>query len=245
MLDSYPITTAVPSLPFLCRYIFRLLSTHPLIINPPIYHPVTGERVYIKGYKLFNGIETNLGLYCSIFPHSTPTDGISLPKPADTSTSVLFEPQGNGYDLAVYHIALKLHYNFSILGNKETNNDLIAVPLDAAIHPSQTPYAREGSRELELYYSPSLYIIGEYLELIRLAILDKEHTFSMPSVFRTSDIPRNIQVLYFNLKTPPWEKDKALYFHEGEILIRIDSILSKEWKSQFEVPTASFQVSVL
>jgi len=248
MIGTFPVGPPLPSLPYLCEYFFRLIGNHPLIANPVVRHPLTDERVYIERYKLYNGIETEEGLACSIFPHSTPTDGLSLPKPAEVSTSALF---GSGDDPTlgvtvedvIYHIGIKLHYACNIKGNLHPSDPFRTLPVDAAIHPSHELKYDIGTKVVPVNINPGIYIIGEYMELIRLAIHDRNNA----DVKRLMDVPyhpKRVEVLYFNLKTAPWEKDRSVYFHEGEILIRIDDKVSKGWRSRFNKPATCTTLTI-
>jgi hypothetical protein len=240
MLDSFPVGPPLPSINYFIKFILKKITTHPLIINPPIRHPLTNERVFIDRWRTYSGIEFGSGITCAIFPHSTPTDGLSLPKPGETSNSVLFEESdlGSDYDHAIYHVALKLHMNEYKLGNKEDDLDLITVPIDAAIHPSQQGFESNQTREIDIEINPGLMVISDFLELIRLAILDKAHPVNLPL------IPRSIQVLYFNIKEGPWEKDKHIYFQEGEMLIRIDLKVSKGWRDKFNTGIQRLDINI-
>jgi len=240
MLDSFPVGPPVPSINYLVKFLLRKVSTHPLIINPPIRHPITNERVFIDRWRTYAGIELGEGITCAIFPHSSPTDGMALPKPAETSNSVLFEESdiGNDYDNAIYHIALKLYLNQYKLGNKEQDLNIITVPVDAAIHPSQQGFESDRTRQIDVEINPSLMVISDFLELVRLAIVDRSHPVNLPY------IPRNIQVLYFNLKEGPWERQRNIYFQEGEMLIRIDIKVSKGWRDKFNTAIQRLDITI-
>ena len=240
MLDSFPVGPPLPSINYFTKFILRKVSTHPLIINPPIRHPMTNERVFIDRWRLYSGIEFGDGVTCAIFPHSTPTDGMALPKPGETSNSVLFEESdlGSDYDNAIYHIALKLHLNHYKLGNKESDLNLITVPADAAIHPSHQGFESNQTREIDIEINPALMLISDFLELMRLAILDRAHPVNLPL------IPRNIQVVYFNVKEGPWERQKNIYFQEGEMLIRIDIKVSKGWRDKFNTGIQRLDITI-
>lgn len=242
MVNSFPVGPPLPSLSYLCEYLYRHIATHPLIVKPVVFHPITGDRIYIDKYRLYNGIEiTESGLTCSIFPHSTPTDGLSLPKPQDTSVSVLFDNEeylGNQVERAIYHVGLKLHLMESMLNIEHPSQAMRTIPIDAVIDPSQNLLTNMGNKEVSLEINPSSYVLSNYLELIRIALLDKQHTVELPYS------PSNIQVLYFNLKEGPWEKSRKLLFHEAEMLIRIDSVLGRGWRDRFNTPIESINVDL-
>jgi len=229
-----PLTSSKASLYNLCLYIYRKIVTHPLIIAPLVRHPLTNEVVFIEKYKFKNGIELDdQKLCCSIFPHSTPTDGLSLPKPAETSLSTLFRQEniGDTYDIGTYHIAVKLHYNIQSVLISHPDETLSVVPNDAQVHYSQEGYVNYNSyKKVQLDLNPALPILSDYLELIRLAILDREHVvdYSVPV--------RYINVLYFNFKDGPWEKDKGVYFLEAELLLRLDINIGREWRQNLINP---------
>lgn len=238
--NSFPVGPPRPSIMYLCQYIYRKLSTHPLLINPPVSHPLTGETIYLNRYKLYNGVDLKEGLGCSIFPHSTPTDGLSLPRPTETSSSVLFETKdlNNQNDLAIYHIGIKLHYATSILGVEHPIDEFKTVPAEAVIDPSQELFTNNNTKTIELSINVASYILSDYLEILRLAVLDRDQQIDMPFIVR------NLQVPYFNLKSGPWEKDRNVYYNEAEMLIRYDTTISKGWRDRFNVRTSNINVSI-
>lgn len=233
-----PLTSSRVSLYNLCLYLYRKIATHPLIIAPLVRDPISGEVVFIDRYKFKNGIEIpHSKLCCSIFPHSSPTDGLALPKPAETSLSTLFDSLnkdagiGSDYDYGIYHIAVKLHYNTQTIFIPHPDESLKVVPADAMVHYSQEGYTNNNAyRKVELDLNPALPVLSDYLELVRLAILDKQQPVDYP-------IPvRNISVAYFNLKDAPWEKNKSIYFSEAEILVRLDILVGREWRYNLSNP---------
>lgn len=235
MVTSFPVGKLQPSLSYYIRYLFRHIITHPLIIKPVIYDEISGERIKIAKYRFFNGIEIKENqLVCSIFPHSTPTDSYALPKPNETSTSVLYETEnlGSSTSKAIYHIALKLHYVYNFgLGIDYPDILYRTTNIDSVIDPSQDLLVNNTETEVvNLVFNPATSIISDYLELLRLVILDKKHLIGWPFA------PTYLNVLYINVKEGPWEKDKKLLFHEGEMLLRLDRNVSNEWRGRFNEP---------
>lgn len=225
-----PVSSPVPSLTSLVYLLFRYISKHPLIISPPVFHPLTGERVYIQRYKLFNGIELQQGLSCSIFPHYQ--DGVTPPEPNTTNVSAIYEPHDLGtqsQDRAVYHLVVKFHYANSILGNKVEDPYLIQIPVEAVTHPDQILLTSAATKAIDLYINPGSDIIGNYLEILRLVIEDNTHK---RAYYPLIDI-KSFEVSFVNLKSVPWEQKKEIYFHEGEALIRMDAFISRGWRDNF------------
>lgn len=230
-----PLTTSRVSLYNLCVFLYRKIATHPLIIAPLVRNPLTGEVITIEKYKFKNGIELEGDkLCCSIFPHSSPTDGLSLPKPAETSLSTLFHQRtaiGDEYEDGIYHISVKLHYNTQSIFIPHPDETLKIVPNDATVHYSQVGFTNNNDyKKVQLDMNPALPVLSDYLELVRLAVLDKQQEVDYP-------VPvKNINVVYFNLKDGPWEKDSQAYFSEAELLIRLDIIVGREWRQNLRNP---------
>jgi hypothetical protein len=224
------ITSPVPSLSYLNKALFKYIANHPLIINPPVFHPITKERVEIERYKLFNGIELESGLACSIFPHYQ--DPPTAPDPSSHNVSALFSPHNlgpDGNDQAVYHFVIKFHYSNLILGNQVEGDDITLVNREAATHPNQILLTSFSKKNVELQINPGADIIGNYLEILRLVIEDPIHK----AVYQPFIEVDSIELLLINLRSVPWEKKKEIYFHEGEALIRIDSYVSRGWRDKF------------
>lgn len=233
-----PLSSPIPSLTSLVYILFRYISRHPLIISPPVFHPLTGERVLISRYRLFNGIELLPGLSCSIFPHYQ--DGATPPEPNTTNVSALYEPHDLGtdsYDRAVYHIVVKFFYSNMILGNKVEDPNLIEVPLESITYPDQILLTSNRTKTIELYINPGADILGNYLELLRLVIEDSTHK---QSYYPLIDI-KSFEMSFANLRSIPWEQKKEVYFHEGEALIRLDGFVARTWR----IPTSIQSINLL
>lgn len=230
----------LPSLTSLTYGLYTHISRHPLIVSPPIFHPLEGERIYIQRYKLFNGIELDQGLSCSIFPYFQ--DAAILPEPRTANASALYMPENLGrgtHDLGVYHIAVRFHYGNNILGNKVEDGDLVYVPSESVTHPDQILLTSLTSRKVDLYINPGSDIIGNYLELLRLVVEDEEFSQRLKGELNI----KSMELLYSNLRSTPWEKEKGIYFHSGEALIRFDAYLSRGWRDRFNIPISELNIA--
>lgn len=224
------VSAPIPSLTSITRLLYKYVANHPLIINPPIFHPLSKERVRIDRYKLFNGVELQDGLTCSIYPHYQ--DPPTPPDPSSKNVSALYMPYNlgsEGNDHAVFHVCIKFHFASLILGNKLDDLDLIRVPIEAVTHPSQILLTSTASKDVDLYINPGSDIIGDYLELIRLVIEDPVHKVAYQPLTEID----SIELIFVNLRALPWEKKREIYYHEGEALIRIDSYVSRGWRDKF------------
>lgn len=236
------LSSPLPSLTSLTYSLFSYISNHPLIISPPVFHPLEGTRVDIRRYRLFNGVELDQGLCCSIFPYHQ--ESATLPEPRTTSASALYFPEnvGNGtHDKAVYHIAVRFHYSNNALGNQVDDETLIYVPSESVTHPDQILLTSRTSKKIDLFINPGLDIIGNYLELLRYVISDDEYSKD----FRRQSGIKSMEMLYSNLRSIAWEKDKSIYFHTGEALLRIDAFLSRGWRDRFNVPIKEFNLELM
>lgn len=216
----------IPSLPALCFTLLEYISNHPLIVKPPVFHPLSNEVVYIDRYRLYNGIELNPGLTCSIFPHYLDSD--TLPEPTSLNVSSLYKPENigpNSYDKAIYHIGVRFNYASSTIGNKVS----AYANKDSTTHPDQILLTELGTKEIDLYINVGTIIIGYYLEVLRLVIEDEAYKPSFQNLMRVG----SLELLYTNLKSSPWEKDTNVYFQEGEALIRLDGFISRGWRDKF------------
>lgn len=220
----------IPSLTNLTKGLYSYIVNHPLIINPPVFDPISGKRVFIDRYKLFNGIELNTGLTCSIYAQYQ--DAPTPPDPASKNVSALYMPHNlgpEGNDHAIFHMCVKFHYANVILGNKSEDASLIKVPAEAITDPSQILLTSTASKEVDLYINPGSDILGNYLELLRLVIEDPSHKIFYHPLIEVD----SIELIFTNLKAVPWDTKKGIYFHEGEALIRIDSYVSRGWRNRF------------
>lgn len=249
-MDVLALSNVYPSSWYMCKYILRKICLHPLIINPPIYHPVTGEKVFIEKYRMYNGIYLESDkLAISIFPHSSPTDSKSLPQPNETSLSCYFDEEellGNKEVKATYLIAVKLHYNtLKVFQPYPTTKDLLPSQDNLTIVPKSAPtvkrelYIQEtGTKDIDLEVNPALAILSDYSELVRMAILDSNYPADI------GPKPGEFVVKYFNIKDSPWEKDRDIYFQEAEMLLIVDLRKRRMWENNLTQSIECFNINV-
>jgi hypothetical protein len=249
-MDTLALSHVYPSSWYIVKYILRKISTHPLIVNPPIYHPISGDKIYIDKYRLYNGIFLESEKLClSIFPHSKPTDGRSLPQPNENSLSCYFDEEiilGDKEVKATYLIAIKLHYNtlkvfqpYPISSNLLPNQDnLTQVPLNLPTVKRERFIQEVGVRDIDLEINPALAILSDYSELVRLAILDKNYPADI------GPKPGEFIIKYFNIKDGPWEKDKDIYFQEAEMLLMVDMRKLRVWNNNLTSNIECFDINV-
>jgi hypothetical protein len=231
-----------PSIWYMCKHLLRKISTHPLILNPPIISIENGKTVHIEKYRLHNGIFLEpQKLALSIFPQSYPTDSLALPRPSETGVSAFIDEEyeftRGGQDKLTYLIGIKLHYNtLKILQTyKETN--LAKVPITAPTSITQQFLQPVGEKILDLDINPALPILSEYCELIRLAILDSNNPVNIGE-----GVPGIFTVKYFNIKEGSWEKDKNIYFQEAELLVMVDLLVTKTWRNNMTPKIECFSI---
>lgn len=229
-----------PSAWYICKHLLRKISTHPLILNPPIKSIDTGETIHIEKYRLLNGIYLEPEkLALSIFPQSYNADSLSLPRPSETGVSAYIdeEYEMGGQEKITYLIGIKLHYNtLKILKTyKETN--LTKVPLSAPTSITQEFLQPVGEKVIDLDINPGLPILSEYCELIRLSILDGTNPVNLGM-----GVPGRFAVKYFNIKEGSWEKNDNVYFQEAEILVMVDLLINKTWRNNMTPKIECFSI---
>jgi hypothetical protein len=228
----------VPSIPYLCRALVDYIANHPLIINPPVYHPETGEQVFIDRYKTFPGLYFDEGLLCSVFGYYS-SDGAPL-APGTNRVSAMYEVYNIGQtrneDHVVYNIVIGLQHNSVMVpvDDGKTVSTWAEAPLDY----SQVLLTSNARKEVPLIINPSVNILGEYLEILRLVVSDPVYKRFMP--IRCN----SFEALYANLKAGRWEKDKNVYFHEAELLVRLDGYISRGWRDRFDVPVTNIEANL-
>lgn len=228
------LTPPTPSLTYIKYYVYSILVRHPLIINPPVYHPVTGEQVKITKWRMYSGKELSDELTCSIFVASNLGDTSSM-TPIHTnnvgSCSVVFKStdlgrNGNWED--VYFINVKLHLTGLKIGNRSDNQDLIRVPTEAVTHPDNWLHTSRRTEAVELWVDPVDDILGYYLSLIRLVITDYPHRYVQGPVSIES-----IEPVYGNLNNTPWEKGDGIYWREADMMLRVTTRTASGWRDKF------------
>ena len=214
------------------RRLFTYLSNHPLLYYPLVKHPVTGDVVNIEYWRQAAGLATQPGLVCSIFPNneaetSTPHSSIGY------EVSSVYKPHTmggmGGYEQACFNFIIR----FSMQEVSFDDFDIEECPV--LITDNLEPRLQEPIvSTVRLAISPPLAIISNYMELTRLALYDNEHSIALPG--------DNIQVLSSNYSTSKWEDSGNVYFHQGSLLIALDSYVSRGWRDRLRQPLERFTI---
>lgn len=244
--DRY-LTAPVPSMTYIKYFLYVHLINHPLIINPPIYHPITGKQIKVEEWHLSNGKRLDVGkLFCSIFPYGNAIEITAKVPPSPqnaASTSVAYKESsmgGSSDKEATYSFIVKYHYNESAIGQRHPNTALTMVPTEAVTHPDQLLHTSSLLKQANLFVDPGSDILGDYLELTRLAIEDRQ---AARQILGPLVIDR-FEVLYANLIPMPWEQEDGIYIHEGELFVRLTTHLSSGWRDKFLQRIKSITVSL-
>lgn len=210
-----------PTLTYLKRAVAAWMMNHPLFVNPPVYHPLTNERVKVGQWRLWPGLvslpET---VVCSIYPYHNDSLGY-LSSNRSSSKYEAYE-LGDGVDKVTFHLVVEFNYN-------ETGLDQtleLDVPQAAVINPRDYLVETNSFQTELLYIHPPYEILGDYLEVARVVLCDPE--FSPPM-----ELNQPIEVVYCNLKTPEWETKRNVYFHEAQMLIKVEAYISRNWRHIF------------
>lgn len=229
----------IPSLTNLTYSLYKYVANHPLIINPPVIHPITEEQIHIQRYRLYPGLAPGAGLTCSIYPYAGSGD---QPNPRTSSVSGLFEPHDiseHGTDHAVYHLIIEFYYNEVTLGNVSIDPDLIIVPEEAVTHPDQILLTSNETKAVDLEINPAIDIIGNYLALARYVVSDWFHKQIFPLKVKS------FEVLYENISTSSnWEDNENVYFHKGLVMTRLDAYVSRGWRDKFINPLEKINITM-
>ncbi len=224
-----------PTITNITYALYNFISNHPLIANPPVYHPLTKEQIKIQKYRLYDGLNVDNGLVCSIYPFPGTGDE-KPPNPRTTSVSVMYDTYDlgeSGCDKAVYHIAISLFYNELAINNIITDT----VPDTGVIHPNDILLTSSAQKSINLEINPGISIIGDYLDLLRLVISDRDYKPNWP-------MPVNsFEAVYGNLKTNRWESER-IYFQEGTLMTRLDAYISRGWRDKFIQPLEDINIKL-
>lgn len=205
-----------PSLNTIPKALFKYIANHPLIINPIVCHPITKQQVNINKYRTYDGYVLENGLVCSIYADQ--------PKP-----SAIFEPYDlgeAGLDNAVYFINVKYSYNEVLLGNSETDSNLIEVPSWSQYGFGESLLTSNTKRNVNLEINPGIEIIQEYLTLTKYIIDDAMYFNDFPLEIKS------LQMQSQSVKTKRWDEDDTIYFQEGLALIRFDAYVTRGWRDK-------------
>lgn len=227
----------VPSLTYITKAMLEFVSNHPLIVNTPVYNPETGQQVLIDRYKSFAGLSFDEGLTCSIFPYYPGSD-TALSPPQGNRVAAIYEPYnlGENEDFVIYYLVINLQHNSLMV--PVDNGNVLTVPTESPIHPSQVSLTSNLTKNVPLIINPSVEILGDYLEILRLVVSDPVHKRYMPIRVKS------FEAIYGNLKPGRWETQKNVYFHEAELLVRLDGFIGRGWRDKFLLPVNEVNVSL-
>lgn len=219
------LTPPVPGITNLVRCVFIYLSNHPLIINPIVKHPLTGEVVPISRYRLHDGQEVRDGLTCSIFAYAGASGGI--PSPSSRNTSAMFEPYdlGQGTDIARFYIVIKYSYNEVSLNRELMDDNIIQVPAWSSFGVGQRLLTSNTKKNVKLEINPGIDIIQDYLMTTKYILDDSVHCQEFPLEGISS-----FEMLSQNVKSIRWEEQDAIYFQEGVAMTQFDAYISRGWR---------------
>lgn len=205
-----------PTLNTLPRALFKYIANHPLIVNSPVCHPITKQQVLVNKYRTYDGYVLENGLVCSIYADQ--------PKPAAIFES--YELGEQGLDSAVYFLNIKYSYNEVLIGNTETDPNLIEVPAWSQYGFGESLLTSNTKRSVTLEINPGIEIIQEYLTLTKYIIDDAMLYNDFPLAIKS------LQMQSQSVKTKRWEEDDTIYFQEGHALIRFDAYVTRGWRDK-------------
>lgn len=210
------LTSPSPNLNDVTINLFRYIANHPLIIKPMIYHPLTSENIVIDKYRLYDGYSLDNGLVCSIYANY----------PQRATEFETYDLGSNGSDMATFFIRVKFSYNEIVLGNVETNKNIIEVPAWVDYGIGQNLLTSSSKKSVNLEINPGIQIIQEYLQLLKY-VIDEAQT--------NKDFPLPIHSIVMEsqwVKTNRWDEEDTIYFQEGQALINISAYISRGWKDK-------------
>jgi hypothetical protein len=213
-----------PTLTYLKRSVAAWMMNHPLFVNPPVYHPLTQEVVKVGQWRLWPGlVGLSETVVCSIYPYHNESLGYL----SSDRSSCRYEAYdlGDGVDRVTFHLVVEFNYNE--VGLDQTID--LSVPQSLAVNPKDYLSTSMGLRDELLYIHPPYEILGDYIEVTRSVLCDPQ--FKPPM-----ELAQPIEIVYANLKTPEWETKRNVYFHEAQLLIKIEAYISRNWRKVF-VPT--------
>ena len=218
--------TVSPSLPQLCRLLQVYLRAHPLFANGLVFHPLTKERVYVNKWRMYPGFLVDAGLLtCSVYPYS---GGASPNTKSASATYGAYDLGHEGHEEATYHVMV----DFGMLDPAGPMGQVDVSEVDLWESDPYLTYLNSdnvlsritgiASNTVEIH--PPREILGEYVELTRLAINDMNHR----RLFQLN--VRSMEMVNCQLVTMPWEKGTSLVLHQGLCMLKIVAYVARTWR---------------
>lgn len=234
----------VPSIPYLAQLLFKILSNHPLLNSSLITHPIKNTPIPIKTFRFMDGFPLEASedsVVCAIFPSFAKETPAS---PSSTAVSTLYKSYDlgtSGYEEVIYHFVIKFFYQEVVLPGTfiETDKEAITSSSNHLINPSDFLLISQEEKEVQLSINPGLNIIGDYLELSRLALLDINALSETPLGIKS------LEVIHQNYPSPKWDGDSNIFVHNGNLLLRVNAYSSRGWRDKFLVPMENFNLSLV
>lgn len=206
----------------ICQTLIYRLAMHPLLIDPPIYHPETGHPIRIAKYRNFDGLElkNTKGITLSIFPyHFGGSDtGTSLTVES-TNAGVTFKAHSLGggipdvlaLDEATANIVVKLSaFGFSM----DLNQDLNVAP--AQVTTFEFNYVE--------------WMLRQYAELVA-HILRGRDMRRLPRFPDRRPLLANSFVTNIDYPTSRWEQKANLVLHSASLVWQTKYYVVREWEN--------------
>jgi hypothetical protein len=57
------------------------------------------------------------------------------------------------------------------------------------------------------------------------------------------ELSQPIEIVYSNLKTPEWETKRNVYFHEAQMLVKVEAYISRNWRHIFNSGLESININ--
>lgn len=229
----------LPSTSHICRTLALYLANHPLFIHPLVVNPVTNDPVRVSYWRLYDGLVADTEtLVCSIYPYSN----TEVPSPISQSASTSYMPfnlGSVGHEEVCYHILVKFNYNQIGIDQElpagNQRDKYLQVPIEAVIDPDQFLLRSKETKPITLLIQPAYEVIGEYVELTRLAINEIKQESNSPHL-------KSVEMVYANIKAGEWERAKNVIFHQGFVMLKVIAYVSRGWRDKFILPVETIAV---
>jgi hypothetical protein len=219
--------------------LFNYLINHPLFYHPIVVHPITNQPVTIDYWRQGAGLVTGATLVASIFPAYK--DDSNIPVGSGSITpSVDYKPysvgNANGLVATTYNFVIRFTYSEVLYDN--LNTLMTSITRSEPLFKEDGPFFSRNTSNVNYAISPSLLIISEYLELIRLALSDEEYqTRYCPSW-------RAIETKNLNYSASKWEEGANVITQEGSLLVCLDKYIDRDWRAHQRMALESFTLNL-
>jgi hypothetical protein len=231
----------IPScIPYAQLALLKLVSNHPFLSKPLVQDPRDGSPLLLNRFRLLGGLDTQGGLLCSIYPSYFSEDG-GPPTMASSTPSIRYEPYSLGNRHSLLTMSMIVSVTFTFTPSFDNNDTLGDIPDESIgeflkVKANQVVFKKDrgrtypkDSRDIEVYYSPTNFIVNQFAALIDYAISKDDDYITQ---FLQADFPaiEGLEVVSSNNPSVVWQDKANIIVAKNSLLVGVRMYPLNNWR---------------